>query len=87
MFDFLFGSSGLSKKIYKEKLRNLLNQISALSPQEKEYIKAVFAKYAANGISRQEAEKAIRELKLNASDNIDSQELQRIKEKILGFFV
>jgi len=83
---FGFFGFGSSKRIYKDKLKSLLNQISILSPQEREYVKAVFSKYASNGISREEAEKAIRELKINASDNIDAEELQRIKEKILGFF-
>jgi hypothetical protein len=79
-----FFSSG--KILYQDKLKSLLNEISALSPEEREYVKAVFSRYASNGISREEAEKAIRQMKLNFSDNIDSQELQRIKEKILGFF-
>ncbi|MEK7629949.1 MAG: hypothetical protein AAB432_01015 [Patescibacteria group bacterium] len=74
------------KTLYREKLGILLNQISALSPEEKEYVKAIFGKYAADGISKFEAEKAIRELKFNFSDNLDSTEVEKIKIKILSFF-
>lgn len=82
--DFLHGSGG--KSLGRERLNNLLNQISSLSPEEKEYVKNIFAKYQTNGISRSEAERAIRQLKMNYSDSIDSFEMQKIKEKILGFF-
>lgn len=85
IFDFLSPSSG--KHLSKEKLDALLRQISALSPEEREYVKAVFGRYLSEGISKEEAARAIRDLRINASDNLDAGEVEKIKLKILSFFV
>ena len=77
-------SSG--KSLSKEKLNQLLYQISALSPEEREYVKAIFNKYSSGGVSVAEARKAVNELKFNYSDNLDPTEVERVKQKILGFF-
>ena len=83
MLDFLFSPG---KSISRSKLDKMLRAIPALSPQEREYVKAVFGKFLSNGISRLEAEKVIRGMKFNFSDNLDSSEVQRVKERMLGFF-
>lgn len=75
-----------SKSISKTRLDKMLRKISALSPEEREYVKAVFSKYTSGGISKSEAEKVIRQLKMNFSDNLDSSEVEKIKQKILGYF-
>lgn len=87
MLDFLFSPFlNNSKSISKEKLEKLLREISALSPEEREYIKAIFSKYQTNGISKGEVEQAISRLKMNYSDNLDSSEVEKIKQKLLSFF-
>jgi len=70
--------------IYKEKLEKLLREIPELSSQEKEYVKACFSKFLTGGIDKWEAEKVIRELKLNLKDEIDSSEIEKIKAKIMS---
>lgn len=72
--------------IYKEKLEKLLKEIPELSPQEREYVKALFGKFAPQGITKFEAEKIIREMKLNFKDSLDSAEAEKIKNKILSAF-
>jgi hypothetical protein len=73
--------------LYKEKLEKLLREIPELSLREKEYIEACFSKFLAGGINKWEAEKIIRELKLNLKDEIDLSEIEKIKSKILSVFV
>ncbi|MDI6734201.1 MAG: hypothetical protein QMD50_01765 [Patescibacteria group bacterium] len=85
LIDILTG--GVGKALSRKKLDRLLHQISALSPQEREYINGIFARFLSNGISKQEAQKAIHQLKLNIGDSIDPAELEKIKLKILSFFV
>ncbi|MBI5732404.1 hypothetical protein HY967_00385 [Candidatus Jorgensenbacteria bacterium] len=80
---FSFSSS---KSLSKEKLNTLLHQITALSPQEREYVKAAFSRFITGGISKAEAERTVRQLKLNFADNLDAGEVERIKLKILSFF-
>lgn len=72
--------------IYKEKLEKLLKEIPELSPQEREYVKALFGKVSFEGITKFEAEKIIREMKLNFKDNLDSFEAEKVKNKILSVF-
>lgn len=84
-FDFITTTGG--KHIYGEKLDRLLHEISALSPSEREYVKAVFGRFQAEGISKEEAEQAIHELFENASDDISHEEAEKIKQKILAYFV
>lgn len=68
-------------------LEKLLKEISALSPEEREYVKAAFGRFQENGISKLEAEQVIRGLKLNFKDTLDPTEVEKVKLKILSFFV
>lgn len=84
MFEIFFP---LKRKAFAaKKLDTLLREISALSPEEREYVKAAFSRFQANGISKLEAEQVIRGLKLNLKDELDSAEIEKIKLKILSFF-
>ena len=85
ILDVLLGGSGKSLRV--KELDKMLKTISALSPEEREYVKAVFGKFMNNGISKMEAEETIRNLKLDHMDNIDAVELEKIRLKILSFFV
>lgn len=85
MFEIFFPLK--RKALAMEKLEKLLAEISALSPEEREYVKAAFGRYQANGVSKLEAEQAIRDLKLNFRDALETNEVEKIKLKILSFFV
>ncbi len=85
VFNLFFGGGGKSLDI--NKLDKMLREVSAISSEEREYVKAVFNKYKSNGISEEEAISALSELKYNFSDNLDSSEVEKIKAQMLGCFV
>jgi hypothetical protein len=76
--------SSSSKTIKHRDLDNLLRDLPVLDRAEREYVKGLFFKYKEGGITKLEVEKAIRELKLNTSDVIDSSEAEAIKDKLLA---
>ncbi|MBI2278904.1 MAG: hypothetical protein HYU81_02480 [Candidatus Brennerbacteria bacterium] len=86
MFDIFFPRRD-QKAMNAKNLEKLLKEISALSPEEREYVKAAFSRFQTNGISKLEAEQAIRNLKLNFRDTLDPAEVEKVKLKILSFFV
>lgn len=85
MFDIFFPLK--RKALAANKLEKLLKEIPALSPEEREYVRAAFGRYQENGISKLEAEQVIRDLKLNYRDTLEQSEVEKIKLKILSFFV
>ena len=85
MFDIFFPLK--RKALAVKKMDTLLREIAALSPEEREYVKAAFGRFQANGISKLEAEQVIRGLKLNFKDTLEQSEVEKIKLKILSFFV
>lgn len=86
MLELLFPFAN-KKTLQMKKLDTMLREITALSPEEREYVKAAFSRFQANGISKLEAEQVIRGLKLNFRDNLDPAEVEKIRWKILSFFV
>lgn len=72
--------------LYKDKLEKLLREIPELSPQEREYVKALFSKVESGGIEKWEAEKLLKGMKLNFKDNLDRIEVEKVKQKILSAF-
>lgn len=72
--------------ITKNTLNQLLREIAILSAEEREYVKAVFGKYLSGGISKWEAEQAIRQMQINYQDTLSAEEVGKIKEKILAAF-
>ncbi|MBI4434439.1 hypothetical protein HY635_01295 [Candidatus Uhrbacteria bacterium] len=79
-----FFSSG--KRIQRKELERILREIPALGVAEREYVKGVFTKYLSGGVSKTEAERAVRELKLQAGDAIDSYEADELKARLLRVF-
>lgn len=75
-------SSG--KKIPHDELDDILRDIPGLQMNEQEYVKGVFARYRAGGISRTEVERAIRELKRDG-DLIGDNEAKHIKEVLFAY--
>ncbi len=73
------------KILSSQQLDNLLKQIPILQQAEREYVKGLFTKYKAGGISKLEVEKAVREMKFNTTDIIDTMEAESIKNKLLSF--
>lgn len=78
-------SSSSSKRISKFKLDKLLREIRILEQREREYVKGLFSQYASGGISKLEVQEAIRRMKFDKSDNIDTHEAEAIKQKLLEF--
>ncbi len=66
-------------------LDKLFKEIIILQPAEREHVKGLFTKYQSGGISRVEVEKAVREMKFNTSDIIDTTEAEVIKDKLLSY--
>ncbi len=85
VLEIILGNTG--KKLQLKRMDAMLREIAALSPDEREYVKATFGKYLADGVTKEEAERAIRELKLNLQDSLDPDEVERVRMKILSFFV
>ena len=73
------------KILSPQQLDNLLKQIPILQQAECEYVKGLFTKYKAGGISRLEVEKAVREMRFNTSDIIDTTEAEAVKNKLLSY--
>ena len=73
------------KSLPIEQLDKLLKQIPILQQAEREYVKGLFTKYKAGGISKVEIEKAVREMKFLTSDVIDSAEAEAIKVKLISY--
>ena len=73
------------KSISHFNLDKLLKEILILQPTEREYVKGLFTKYQAGGVSKFEVEKAVREMKFNTSDIIDPAEADAIREKLLSY--
>lgn len=72
--------------IYLDKLNQILREIPHLSSSEREYVKGIFAQYGSGGIDKLEAQKAIRQMKFNFSDTLDSYEVSQIQNKIQDAF-
>ena len=79
----LFSST---KVIYPKKLEELLRQVEILDTGEREYVKEAMGKYMTGGLSKHEAEKALREMAQSSSDVIDRQEVEAIRQKLLEYF-
>lgn len=84
VYKYMGWFSSNSKSIKHTELDNLLKDISSLDRAEREYVKGVFIKYKNGDISKDDVEKAIRELKLNTADIIDPAEAEAIKTKLLA---
>lgn len=76
----LFSSS---KGLTQAKIERALSKISIINAQERAYILGLFANYRHGGISKQEIEKAVKELKVNTSDHIDRNEAEAVRKALL----
>jgi hypothetical protein len=85
IFDFL--STSGSKHLPAKKLEKMLREMHALSTGDREYIKGVFSRYESGGVSKDEAMHAIHTLLEDMHDRITHEEAEKVKMKILSFFV
>jgi hypothetical protein len=74
-----------SKNLTIKQIDKLLRQIKSIDSFEREYIKGLFRQYESGGITSREVEEAVRDMRLNTSDQIDRQEAKAVKEKLLKF--
>jgi len=84
LFDLVFPDS--SKKIYSKDFNKALQQISALSPKERAYVKEVFKDDLKGGLSKFEIQKRCSQLMHKAGDSLESSEVRKIREKLLKYF-
>ena len=74
------------KRVQRKEFERLLRDIPSLSTAEREYVLGVFDRYLSDGISKEEAVRAIRELKLQTGDVIDSYEAEELHKRLLRLF-
>ena len=79
-----FFSSG--KRMNRKELERILRETSSLGVAEREYVKGIFAKYLSDGISKMEAERAIRELKVQMGDVVSTYEADELRSRLLRVF-
>ena len=74
-----------SKKLTIKQIDKLLKKIRSIDSFEREYVKGLFRQYESGGITKREVELAVRDMRLNTSDQIDRQEAEKIKAELLEF--
>lgn len=79
-----FFSSG--KRVKRKEFERILRETPSLGMAEREYVKGVFLKYLSDGISKAEAERAIRELKLQMGDVVSTYEAEELRSRLLRVF-
>lgn len=83
-FDILFGES--IKKINQKDFDKALKSISVISPEERAYLNEVFREDLKDGLTEKELKYRIEKLSYNYNDSLDSDEVQKVKNKLLGMF-
>lgn len=68
---------------YKE-LDKMLKHVAGIDSVERAYILGLFRQYESGGITKQEIEKVIREMRTNTKDSIDPEEAKRVEEALLS---
>ena len=74
-----------SKKLNLRQVDKLLRRIKKIDAFEREYVKGLFRQFESGGITAQEVEEAVRDMRINTSDQIDRQEAEAIKEELLKY--
>ncbi|MDO8469878.1 MAG: hypothetical protein Q7S84_02540 [bacterium] len=86
IIDALFGMSK-QKAMRLNQLEAVLRETTWLSPADREYLKAAFGKYLKDGVTKEEAAKEFLELRKNYKDAITDTEIEKLKAKIMSFFL
>jgi len=81
IFDFL---TDTTKKIYRREFNQALGKVSNLSKEEKKYLNEVFKGDLNDGLSEYELRQRINKLRYNATDPLDSYDVEQVKKKLLG---
>lgn len=85
-YEALFGKSN-RKVMQIDGLDRVLRETTWLSPADREYLKAAFGRYLKDGITKEEAAKEFAELKKNYKDAINDLEIEKLKAKVMSFFL
>jgi hypothetical protein len=82
-----------TKKMSHDELWDIIDEVSGLTPQEKEYAKAVLDKYtikkmgeSKGGMTKDEAHQAFRELLSNHKDFLSPDDIRHVETKIFDYF-
>ena len=81
LFEILFGAS---EKVYKKEFNEALRQLSDISKKEREYLNEVFADDLKDGLTEYELKNRISKLSKNYDDPLEPEEIEQVKEKLLG---
>jgi hypothetical protein len=84
--DELFGKS-TKKAMRPDQLSRILEETTWLSPADREYLKAAFSKWIKDGITKEEAAREFLDLRKNYKDSISDIEIEKLKQKVLSFFL
>ena len=82
-----------TKKMNHDELWGIVDEVSGLTPQEKEYAKAVLDKYTVRkmgeskaGMTKEEARQAFRDLLSNHKDFLSPDDIRHVETKIFDYF-
>ncbi len=73
-------------KLYPDKVKELLWRVPFLKPAEQEYVKALLMRYEKHGITHQEAEGIIQELRDNHHDMLHTEQVEAIAKVFEDYF-
>lgn len=83
IFEILFGES---EKIYKIEFNEALRKLPDISKEEREYLNEVFANDLKDGLTQYELKQRIEKLRRNYNDILEPEEVEQVKNKLLGKF-
>jgi len=83
ILEMLFGGNA-GKRIYRKEFEQAITVLPNISDKEREYLRGVFSSVLKDGITEIELKKVILGLQHNASDNLDSIEVESVKRKLFG---
>jgi len=72
------------KRIYRDEFNNILNELFPFNGKEREYAKRIFDKDLIDGLTEWELRDKVMKMQVNQTDEIDTYEAQKIRDKLLA---
>jgi hypothetical protein len=72
------------KRIYRDEFNNIIKELFPFSDKERDYLKAIFDKDLVDGLTEWELKDKVIKMQTNQTDEVDTYEAQKIKNKLLG---
>jgi hypothetical protein len=72
------------KRIYRDEFNNIIKELFPFSDKEREYLKGIFDKDLVDGLTEWELKDKVMKMQINQTDEVDTYEAQKIKNKLLG---